>query len=189
MRRRRPQDTWSRPGSSHVTTKLSPTCFAMLCSSLTHHHQLAILPVASISSPPTWNGRHGYLPGLHTAAASTAREDSLARQGPSSLPLPAGWQTLALGPSTQAASFEPKDASKGHRRHSPVHDSLLGGTSRNPAHVRSTPTLCQRPDASPTHGLSALTRSSSKPSTARYYCCQELPGLRTTRISMAGAEY
>lgn len=41
-----------------------------------HHHQLAILPVASISSPPTWNGRHGYMPSLpsYTTASSAVRD-------------------------------------------------------------------------------------------------------------------
>lgn len=102
------------PGSSHAATKV--------CS-LTHHHQLAIPLVASISSPPTWNGRHGCLPSIHTTATSTVREDSLARQGPSSLPWLVG-ADFGARPVNTSSFFEPKDASKGLRRHSPVHDSL-----------------------------------------------------------------
>lgn len=164
-------------GSSHVTTEGFPN---LLCS-LTHHHQLAILPVASISSPPVRNGWQGYFNSPRVCTSWPC-------QGPSSLPLPAGKVWRSAVNTSKAASWNPKTRQRhGAALTRPGFTALREHTKASLLYFCSSPAVCRPSAAFPTQGSSALVKL-LKVRIVRHTHSQELPWPCTTRLSMAGAE-
>lgn len=140
--------------SSHVRPR-----FPQPALPASHHHRLAILPVASISSissPPAWNGRQASLSSRHHYRLNTPRILRTSWSAKLRLLCRGLRANFGARPSTEAASSNPKTR---QRRYEPSPPSRIYDTTwmniLTPAQSCSSSASCQQYVAFPTTGMSA----------------------------------